>query len=51
MKNQRIFLHGSGKSIRSFIFIDDVCRERYKILKDKKNVGKTFHISTKFLYQ
>jgi len=47
MKNQKIFLHGSGKSIRSFIFMEDVCRVLYKILKDKKNIGKTFHISTK----
>ena len=47
MKNQKIFLHGSGKSIRSFIFMEDVCGVLYKILKDKKNIGKTFHISTK----
>lgn len=47
LKNEKIFLHGSGKSIRSFIFMDDVSSVLYKILKDKKNIGETFHISTK----
>lgn len=47
LKNERINLHGSGKSIRSFIFMDDVSAILYKILLDKKNVGQTYHISTK----
>ena len=47
LKNEKIFLHGSGKSIRSFVFMDDVSIILYKILIDKKNVGETFHISTK----
>tara|TARA_B100001063_G_C16769584_1_gene560779 strand:- start:2670 stop:3668 length:999 start_codon:yes stop_codon:yes gene_type:complete len=47
IKNKQIHLHGSGKSIRSFIFMDDVSDILYKILLDKKNVGQTYHISTK----
>ncbi len=47
LKKEKLFLHGSGKSIRSFIFMDDVSELLYKILKDKNNIGETFHISTK----
>ena len=47
IKNDKINLHGSGKSIRSFVFMDDVSEILFKILFDKKNIGKTFHISTK----
>ena len=47
LRNERINLHGSGKSIRSFIFMDDVSTILYKILLDKRNVGQTYHISTK----
>ena len=47
IKNEKINLHGSGKSIRSFIFMNDVSTILYKILKDKKNIGQTYHISTK----
>lgn len=47
INNKRINLHGSGKSIRSFIFMDDVSKILFKILVDKKNIGQTFHISTK----
>ena len=47
IKNDKIDLHGSGKSIRSFVFMDDVSEILFKILFDKKNIGKTFHISTK----
>ena len=47
IKNKKIDLHGSGRSIRSFIFMDDVSEILFKILLDKKNIGKTFHISTK----
>tara|TARA_A100001015_G_C14986735_1_gene711904 strand:- start:821 stop:1819 length:999 start_codon:yes stop_codon:yes gene_type:complete len=47
INNKRINLHGSGKSVRSFIFMDDVSKILFKILVDKKNIGQTFHISTK----
>ena len=47
IKNEKINLHGSGKSIRSFIFMSDVSKILYKILLDKKNIGQTYHISTK----
>ncbi len=47
IQNKKIRLHGSGKSIRSFIFMDDVSVILYKILKDKNNIGQTYHISTK----
>ena len=47
IKNEKINLHGSGKSIRSFIFMSDVTKILYKILLDKKNIGQTYHISTK----
>jgi dTDP-glucose 4,6-dehydratase len=47
LRNEKISLHGSGKSIRSFIFMDDVSEILFKILKDKKNIGKSYHISTK----
>ena len=39
-------LHGGGKSVRSFILMDDVNTALFKILFDKKNIGETFHIST-----
>lgn len=41
-----LHLHGGGKSVRSFIYMDDVCVALEKILFDPKNVGQTFHIST-----
>ena len=47
LQNKKINLHGSGRSIRSFIYMDDVSEILYKILFDKKNLGETFHISTK----
>ena len=47
INNEKINLHGSGKSIRSFVFMDDVSEILFKILFDKKNIGQTFHISTK----
>lgn len=47
INNNKIDLHGSGKSIRSFVYMDDVSEMLFKILFDKKNIGKTFHISTK----
>jgi dTDP-glucose 4,6-dehydratase len=47
LKNKQIHLHGSGNSIRSFIYMDDVSKILYQILFDKKNIGQTYHISTK----
>ena len=47
LKNKNIYLHGSGETIRSFVYIDDVSEVVYKILFDKKNLGETYHISTK----
>jgi dTDP-glucose 4,6-dehydratase len=46
IKNKKMPLHGSGKSIRSFIDIRDVNKALYGILFDKNNLGETFHIST-----
>jgi dTDP-glucose 4,6-dehydratase len=42
---QKMEIHGNGKSIRSFIYIDDVSEATYKILKRGK-IGETYHIST-----
>ncbi len=47
LKNETLQLHGGGKSVRSFIHINDVSRALFKILFDKNNVGETYHISTK----
>jgi len=47
LKKETLELHGGGKSIRSFIHIEDVSSALYKILFDKKNIGHTYHISTK----
>lgn len=47
LKKETLELHGGGKSIRSFIHINDVSNALYKILFDKKNTGETYHISTK----
>ncbi len=47
LKNETLELHGGGKSIRSFIHINDVSCALYKILFDQKNIGETYHISTK----
>ncbi len=38
-------LHGGGKSIRSFIHIDDVVKATYKLLIDG-NPGSSWHLST-----
>jgi dTDP-glucose 4,6-dehydratase len=43
---KKVYLHGGGKSVRSFIFIDDVSFILDKILFDKYNAGETYHIST-----
>jgi dTDP-glucose 4,6-dehydratase len=42
---QKMEIHGDGKSIRSFIYIDDVSEATYRILK-KGKIGETYHIST-----
>jgi len=45
LNKSKLNLHGGGKSIRSFIHINDVCEATYKIcLKGK--IGQTYHIST-----
>lgn len=47
LTSKKIPIHGKGNTIRSFIYMPDVSRVLYKILLDKKNVGETFHISSK----
>ncbi len=47
INNKKLFLHGGGSSIRSFIHIKDVCEATYKIMKNKNNSGEFYHISTK----
>ncbi len=44
-KNEKIQIHGDGKSQRSFIYIDDASNATVKILKSGK-IGETFHISS-----
>ncbi len=44
-KNIKINLHGGGKSLRSFIFIDDASKATFKIMK-KGKIGESYHIST-----
>lgn len=46
LKNEKLHLHGGGKSDRSFIHIDDVNSAIIKIL-DKGTIGDTYHIATK----
>tara|TARA_A100001015_G_scaffold130874_1_gene145195 strand:+ start:8949 stop:9941 length:993 start_codon:yes stop_codon:yes gene_type:complete len=47
LTNKMIPIHGKGNTLRSFIFMPDVSRALYKILKDKKNIGEAYHISSK----
>ena len=47
LTNKKIPIHGKGNTLRSFIYMPDVSRAIYKILKDKNNIGETFHISSK----
>lgn len=42
---KNIIIHGKGSSVRSFIFIEDVCNALEKIMK-KGKPGDTIHIST-----
>jgi dTDP-glucose 4,6-dehydratase len=44
-KKIKLNLHGGGKSLRSFIFIDDSSRATLKIM-NKGKIGETYHIST-----
>ena len=43
--NKKLNLHGGGKSVRSFIHIDDVSNATLKILMNG-SVGESYHIST-----
>ena len=47
LTNKMIPIHGKGNTLRSFIFMPDVSRALYRILKDKKNIGEVYHISSK----
>jgi dTDP-glucose 4,6-dehydratase len=42
---KKLQLHGGGKSLRSFIHIQDVARATWRIMQDGIN-GQTYHIST-----
>ena len=43
--NKKMNLHGNGKSVRSFIYMQDVCEALYKIIFLGK-IGNIYHIST-----
>ncbi len=45
-KRKYIYLHGGGKSLRSFIFVDDASEATY-IISRKGKIGSTYHISGK----
>ena len=47
LTGKKIPIHGKGDTLRSFIYMPDVSEAVYKILLDKKNIGETFHISSK----
>ena len=47
LANKKIPIHGKGNTLRSFVYMPDVSRVLYKILLDKRNLGETFHISSK----
>ena len=47
LMKKKIPIHGKGNTLRSFIYMQDVSRVLYNILFDKKNIGQTYHISTK----
>jgi dTDP-glucose 4,6-dehydratase len=48
LTGKRVALQGGGKSIRSFIHIDDVSNALIKVMENG-NLGETYHISTKEL--
>ncbi len=45
-KKQKFFLHGQGKSRRSFIYSDDFCNGIYKMIL-KAKIGESYHFSSK----
>ena len=47
LTGKKIPIHGKGNTLRSFVYMPDVSAVLYKLLLDKKNAGKTFHISSK----
>tara|TARA_Y100000768_G_C23988915_1_gene690792 strand:+ start:3864 stop:4856 length:993 start_codon:yes stop_codon:yes gene_type:complete len=47
LTNKKIPIHGKGDTLRSFVYMPDVSIALFRILFDKKNIGETFHISTK----
>ena len=46
LKNEKLFLHGSGSSRRSFVHINDISKGYLKILK-KGKIGESYHLSDK----
>jgi dTDP-glucose 4,6-dehydratase len=47
LNKQKLFLHGNGKSKRSFIHIEDVCSATYLLMISKKlNKNRFYNIST-----
>ena len=48
-KNKKIYIDGMGKSLRSFVFIEDLNDAYYKILMNGKP-GDTYHVSSNKLY-
>ena len=45
MAGEKVLLHGGGKSVRSFIHMNDVSRAT-KLIAEKGKSGETYHIST-----
>ena len=46
LKKEKIVLHGSGSSLRSFVHIDDINKGYHKILKFGRS-GHSYHLSSK----
>lgn len=46
LKKEKLKLHGSGKSLRSFIYSDDFCKAIFLTIK-KGTPGQTYNISSK----
>ena len=40
IKNKPLLIHGSGRQFRDFIFVGDVCKKIFKILRDKQIKNK-----------
>tara|TARA_B100001057_G_scaffold501241_1_gene622367 strand:+ start:3021 stop:4013 length:993 start_codon:yes stop_codon:yes gene_type:complete len=47
LTKKKLPIHGKGNTLRSFVYMPDVSEALHKILKDKNNIGETFHISSK----